>query len=322
MRPHGLVVEQAILPVHTHFDSVPFANNSLVDVARILDIETAKAKPNRNTLAKLMGRVLGGLGHALIAMEGRPAGTRLVKLLNRSFARVLARLPEFAADLAETNRYLSSVHAVLARLPLKRETLLPPPSVDHPLDEKLVLANYTEYASLVADAYDARPIHDPAAKASYKVLLDHAKKMFRQLLSRIRIEFVNEPEPYKDAADMTARVNAEGVMYVSTLFSENLASGWSERENWIFRAVHDYIVHIGGHHDFSLRGEIGTYNRHAKIVPPAALPALFSEVVGQVAYAIVRGRFPSPQKACVLYGFDYRAVGRVNPGEYERNFTA
>lgn len=321
MEPPAVLIEQSASPLstHTHFDSVPFANLSLVDVARILDIESAKRQLNPDTLAKLIERVLGGLSHALIAMQGRPAGTRLVRLLNRGFGRLLRRLPEFGG-VVETNRYLANAHAVLSRLPLV-DTHLPPPSMGALLGEKLVLANYTEYSKLVADAYDARPVRDPEGKASYSALLAHARKMFKQLLSRIRIEFVDAPEPYKDAADMTKRVNEEGVMYVSTLFSENLASGWSPKDNWIFRAVHDYIVHIGGHHDFSLRGEIGTYNRHAKLVPPAALPALFSEVVGQVAYAIVRGRFPSPQKACVLYGFDYRAVGRVNPAEYERNFT-
>lgn len=318
MKPRAVLVEQtSLIPLHTQFDATPFANLSLVDVARILDIESGKRVLNRDLVPKLIERVLAGLGHALIAMQGRPAGTRLVKLLNRGFGRLLSRLPEFG-DLGETNRYLSAAHAVLSTLNESRGIL----SYDSgTLDEKLILANYNEYAKLVADAYDARPVHDPAAKESYRVLLDHAKKMFRQLLSRIRIEFVNEPEPYKDAADMTKRVNDEGVMYVSTLFSDNLASGWTPKENWIFRAVHDYIVHIGGHHDFSLRGEIGTYNRHAKLVPPAALPALFSEVVGQVAYFLVRGKFPSPQKACVLYGFDYKAVGRVNPDEYQKNFV-
>jgi hypothetical protein len=319
VKPRAVLVEQSVIPMHTHFDSTPFANLSLLDVARILDIETGKATLNPDTLAKLIERVLAGLGHSLIAMQGRPTGTRLIKLLNRGFGRLLARLPEFSGDLAVTNEALRSSHAVLSRLP-RRGTVLPPPSMERTLDERLVLANYTEYSKLVADAYDARPVKDPEAVASYKVLLAHAKKMFKQLLSRIRIEFVNEPEPYKDAADMTKRVSEEGVMYVSTLFSENLVSGWTPMENWIFRAVHDYIVHIGGKHDFTLRGEIGTYNRHAKLVPPAALPALFSEVVGQVSYFLVRGKFPSPQKACVLYGFDYRQVGRVNPEEYRRNF--
>jgi hypothetical protein len=57
------------------------------------------------------------------------------------------------------------------------------------------------------------------------------------------------------------------------------------------------------------------------VSPKAALPALFSEIVGQVSVAIVRGKFPSPQKACVLYGFDYTNVGVIDEDEYQRNWT-
>jgi len=200
------------------------------------------------------------------------------------------------------------------------------------VDERMSLkGNYKAYAKLVADAYDARPVRDSAAGASYAALIQHAKKMFKQIQSRVKVVFSGESAdeyelgvsggPYKDAADMTRRVRETGVLLVNTDFSENLVSGWTPRENWIFRAVHDYVIHIGGHHDFSLNGELATFNRHAKIAPKAALPALFSEVVGQVAYAIVRKKFPNPQKACILYGFDYVNIGIYDAEEYERNFT-
>lgn len=315
MKPVASLVEQG-LHTYSQFDSAPYANLGMLDVARILDIETSRRHLNIALVMKLIDRVLAGLGHTLVAMQGRQSGARLARLLNRGFMRIIDRMAEFDPHV---NERLRDAHTVISRLPLP-PTVLPPPTLDRPLDEKLILSNYDSYAKLVADAYDARPAHDPAAKGAYRVLLDHVKKMFKQLLSRIRIEFVNEAEPYKDAADMTKRVQAEGVMYVSTLFSADLASGWSEHDNWMFRAVHDYVVHIGGHHSFSLRGELGTFNRHSKLVPPAALPALFSEVVGQVSYAIVRGRFPSPQKACVLYGFDYHAVGRMDPEAYKLNW--
>ena len=311
-KPTGALVEASFIKLRPQFDSVPFANLSLVDVARILDVEMAKKTLNVDTVSKLIDRVLSGLSHTLIATSGRPQGTRLALLLQRGFNRLLSRISEFSPEVNENLRRLHPIFAVI-------ETPLVVSS--DPLDEKLVLANYAEYSHLVADAYDARPAHDPMARASYAALLAHTKKMFRQLLSRVRIEFTDDCEPYKDAADMTKRVAAEGVMYVSKCFSQNLANGWTPVENWMSRAVHDHIVHIGGHHDFSLRGEMGTYNRHAKLVPPAALPALFSEIVGQVSYAIVRGHFPDPQKACVLYGFDYKAVGRVDPEAYKLNWT-
>lgn len=315
MKPKATLVEQSFIKQHMHFDSAPYSNIRMVDVARVLDTETARTRLNPSVIAKLLDRVMTGLEHTIIALQGRPEGTRVVGLLHRSINRLLAKIPEM------TNESLAQMHGVLSQLPLDDGPRLPEPPAS-PLHEKLVLRNYREYAKKVADAYDARPVRDPAARESYRVLIRHVHRMFKQLLSRIRIEFVDEPEPYKDAADMTRRVREEGVMYVSTLFSENLASGMTARENWMFRAVHDYIVHIGGRHDFSLRGEIGTFNRHAKVAPVAARPALFSEIVGQVAYAIVRGKFPNPQKACVLYGFDYVKVGVIHEEEYKLNWSA
>ena len=311
-KPKAILVEQGFIKHHLHFDSVPYANMRMVDVARILDTESSRPTINPSVVAKLLDRVITSLEHTVVAIQGRPEGTRVIGILHRAINRILAKIPEM------TNESLHQIHTVLSCLPLVEGTTLPVPS---PLREKMMLTDYKAYSRKVADAYDARPVRDPAAVASFAALKRHVLHMFKQLLSRIRIEFVKEAEPYKNAADMTKRVAAEGVMYVSTLFSENLASGWSERDNWMMRAVHDYIVHIGGHHDFSLRGEIGTFNRHAKVAPRAALPALFSEVVGQVAYAIVRGKFPSPQKACVLYGFDYIKVGVVDEEGYALNWT-
>jgi hypothetical protein len=79
----------------------------------------------------------------------------------------------------------------------------------------------------------------------------------------------------------------------------------------MLRAVHDYYTHIIANQDFGLKGELRAYNTHAKLAPPAALPALFTEVVGQVSYAIVHGDF-TKQKICKLEGFDYKNVGKID----------
>lgn len=45
--------------------------------------------------------------------------------------------------------------------------------------------------------------------------------------------------------------------------------------------------------------------------PKAAYPALFTEIVGQVRAQTVTGGFQA-QKVCVLRGFDYEKIGRVD----------
>jgi hypothetical protein len=76
--------------------------------------------------------------------------------------------------------------------------------------------------------------------------------------------------------------------------------------------VHDFIVHILGDHPFGDKGEIASYNNHAKLAPPEALPALFTEVIGQVcAYYASGGKF-AEQKICLLDNFDYYKIGIVD----------
>jgi len=53
------------------------------------------------------------------------------------------------------------------------------------------------------------------------------------------------------------------------------------------------------------------YNIHAKTGPRDGIPALFTEVVGQVCTFYVTGKF-AEQKVCLLDGFDYINVGVVD----------
>lgn len=84
----------------------------------------------------------------------------------------------------------------------------------------------------------------------------------------------------------------------------------SIEENLIFRAVHDYIIHIKNNTSFSGKDEIRSYNFHAKVAPKLALPALFTEVVGQACYYVHFGSFPI-QKIAILEDFDLEQIGKV-----------
>jgi hypothetical protein len=186
-------------------------------------------------------------------------------------------------------------------------------------NEKLVLVNYDEYAKLVADAYEAAPEYDEKILPSYKVLIDHAvNKLYPQILGKgIDIQFV-ENDPYTDRDQMADDVKSNGVLKISKLFNDHPV--FTAEENLKFRAVHDYYTHIVCNQDFGLKGELKAYNTHARLAPPAALPALFTEVVGQACYAIDRGQVDDngdfvpafgDQKVAELPGFDYREVGKV-----------
>ena len=125
---------------------------------------------------------------------------------------------------------------------------------------------------------------------------------------------------------------------------------FSPRDNVIFRTVHDYFTHgklrrvfsdaakrlgsgdqpsgqeltkllprislsKGGNvgHAFTLRGELNAFSTHARLAPTKALPALFTEVVGQACYNTMCGDFPQ-QKVAVLPDFDIKKIGHAKAG--------
>jgi len=175
------------------------------------------------------------------------------------------------------------------------------------LFERLELKSYTSYCELVSQAYDEAPDYDPEAVSSYNALMQHIEKMYKQIQSRIKVEFVSG-QPYSTAKEMKDDLEETGILKIST--EHNSHSVFSPEQNLKFRAVHDYIVHVLTGRDFSERGEVGAYNAHAKMVPPAAIPALFTEVLAQACYANARGTFPK-QKIAILKGFDFYNVGKV-----------
>jgi len=180
------------------------------------------------------------------------------------------------------------------------------------LDEKLSLKparnGWKLYSQLVAAAYDAAPMEDLSSRSSYDALEDFINKFFERMSGKYTIDFVDY-HPYSSATEMKNRVAEEGVLLVSTADDEHPV--FSPETNAKFRAFHDLTGHIQRGLKFSLKHEIATYNSHLKLVPPAAVPALFTEVVGQICCFYNSGKSNCEQKAVLLQGFDYFNVGVV-----------
>ncbi len=204
------------------------------------------------------------------------------------------------------------------------------------LNEKLILKNWGEYVTLVANAYENAPDFDPNAVKHWTALNQSNYTLFKRLLSKVnvifttndkskigsvdilgrnfKIDFINSEDEYKTQSEMKSSFQKTGVLKISIDHSNHPI--FSVKDNIVFRTVHDYIVHILGNHDFGAKGEIASYNGHAKLVPKEAIPAIFTEVVGQVSVTIKTGNFPK-QKIAILNGFDYVNVGSVDDTNYE-----
>jgi hypothetical protein len=172
------------------------------------------------------------------------------------------------------------------------------------LNEKLMLkpgpSGWELYAQLVADAYLAAPKYESRAASSFEAFIPFIEKMFKRIQSRVNVEFVDY-HPYESAQELRQDVNATDTMKIATIDAEHEI--FDEITNAKFRAIHDYMSHIQAigsrGTEFTLRGELAAYNTHLKTTPKAAVPALFTEVVGQVCTYNITGKF-AEQKICLL----------------------
>jgi len=185
------------------------------------------------------------------------------------------------------------------------------------IKEKLALKpgprGWDLYANLVTEAYMKAPVFEDRAAPAWEALIPFIDKMYKQIQTRIDIE------PVVTGADrMRQSVEDTGKLLVSKSDAEHPI--FDEETNVKFRAVHDYMTHIqpkipagftSAKKQGSIHQELRAYNIHAKTVPKAAIPALFTEVVGQVCTFYVTGKFQE-QKVCILDGFDYINVGVVD----------
>lgn len=186
------------------------------------------------------------------------------------------------------------------------------------LREKLVLANYDEYARKVADAYSEAPVlEDEAVKYWNALMASTENTLYPKIEAALKKKAPDNPEagihvvdyhPYQTAEEMAREID-KGIYRVSSADSEHPL--WTVEQNIKFRAVHDWYTHYINKADFSLRGEIRAYNTYAKILPRDAVPAAFTEIVGQACSVIANGSF-AEQKICILKGFDYYRVGLIH----------
>ena len=204
------------------------------------------------------------------------------------------------------------------------------------LNEKMGLKNWDGYVKLVSDAYDALPSFEQGAVKHWNALNKSNHTLFKRLLSKadvifysneksrvgsvnilgrnFKIIYMAQSDEYQTQTDMKKSFNETQTLKISIDFSDHPI--FSVSDNIVFRTVHDYMTHILGNHPFGTKGEIAAYNRHVKLAPKEAVPALFTEVVGQVCSTVIHNRFPE-QKIGVLTGFDYHNLGEVDDADYE-----
>lgn len=156
---------------------------------------------------------------------------------------------------------------------------------------------------LIARQYSEAPLYQNSASDAWEEVANHAVRHASLLRQQYRVrETETEGMPYASADDMFRDLDA-GVIVVSS--ANSVHPLWSKRDNVAFRLVHDIMGHYTAHNagmvaDFSWQGEVNAYDWHARTLSTdIARDALFTEVLGQAAYALVTGRF-GDQKVAFL----------------------
>jgi len=187
------------------------------------------------------------------------------------------------------------------------------------LEEKLVLkkgkTGWWKYSQLVAEAYLAAPdmSGDQNLIALYEELGRWLEKAVGRIETRTQVTSVDY-HPYDSAKVLRQKVDDEGEMKVSTADAEHPIWKGEQGLKWntAFRTWHDYQSHYARKTAFSLQGEFKSYNNHANMLPNRFVPALFTEVVGQISCFYQNGKNNCPQKAVILDDFDFFNVGLLS----------
>ena len=143
-------------------------------------------------------------------------------------------------------------------------------------------------AETIAQAYIGAPIFDASVAHHWHALRKDTLHLFRMVQNKLDVSFVTG-QPYATAQDMAHSVKETGILRISTDFADHPIFG--VETNCRFRAVHDYC-HIMARRNFGLVGEIETFHVQALLASSEALPALFTEIVGQTCVHHITHAFP------------------------------
>lgn len=149
----------------------------------------------------------------------------------------------------------------------------------------------------LAGIYLAAPTVDPRVLPAYSAFVAEIEAQFASL--SVRVDFV-DGSPYASASEMFREIDRGSVKIMRT------GSGGDEshpvltnRQNDLFRAVHDVLGHAKAGTGFDRHGEYAAWLCHRETFSPSARMALACETRAQTSSLIVTGEFPA-QKAVFL----------------------
>lgn len=133
-----------------------------------------------------------------------------------------------------------------------------------------------------AVAYEALPVHDPAAIPAYEAMRSEIGTQYDHLTQHLGVTVeVTAHDPYVTAAEMAHDVGVNKHLAVLSSAATGGHPFFTNTENDQFRAVHDAFGHaaVGGR--FDRHGERAAFLQHKQMFTPLAARAMATETHGQ-----------------------------------------
>lgn len=175
-------------------------------------------------------------------------------------------------------------------------------------------SNWTNQVKEIADAYVKLPVYDPKAAGAWKELADDSVRRMAILGQQIEIEVTDDPEPYASQQEMCQDLHQNKHFLVSRANTQHPV--WTTDQVVAFRVVHDIMGHCVTGGAFDWVGENAACGAHFPLLSPNAQQALFTECIGQAAYAAFYRSF-GPMKVAFMEDFLNPAQEAENPAAHQ-----
>jgi hypothetical protein len=170
---------------------------------------------------------------------------------------------------------------------------------DDSIDYTKVVAN-RERASRIADIYETLPKMDRDAVDEYEALASEVTQQFDYMTKTlgVKVEFVAS-DPYKTSKEMFDDVSTGNLKVLQTA-TTGAHPIFSDTQNDMFRAVHDYFGHAATGRGFGQDGEEAAWVHHSQMFTTKAQAAMSTETRGQNSFFNNRGKQFADQKVALL----------------------
>jgi hypothetical protein len=174
---------------------------------------------------------------------------------------------------------------------------------------------FTDQLKPIAEAYVKAPVYDPKGAIAFKELADDATHRAKVLADHLKIEVVNNPEPYTDAEKMADDIHKRRRILVSRAMTDHPV--WTEEQIISFRICFDVLGYAVAGASWDWRGDNLAFAAYAPLISANAQEALFTEVIAQSAY-VNQYRAYGPRKIALFPTFLKPAQDAEGVGPFTR----